>query len=144
MLERLFARFDALCAKYGLFKAETIGDAFLAVAGIPNYINDHVARVRTQQTGGGMSLLHSSLIPSIAAGLCSTCLFQLLLPHRLPSRTQVAAFALEAIEAAHATLIDTEDADLGTVQIRVRCIITLSGISFAAILQQSQAALHAT
>lgn len=47
MLERLFARFDALCAKYGLFKAETIGDAFLAVAGIPTHLSDHVARVRS-------------------------------------------------------------------------------------------------
>lgn len=76
MLDRLFAQFDALCHKYALLKAETIGDAFLAVAGIPDYLSDHVARV--------------------------------------------AAFALEALHAAGATLIDEERPELGTVQIRVR------------------------
>lgn len=46
MLDRLYRELDNLSAKYELFKAETIGDAFLAVAGIPNYQSDHTARVR--------------------------------------------------------------------------------------------------
>lgn len=45
MLDRLYRELDNLSAKFELFKAETIGDAFLAVAGIPHFQSDHVARV---------------------------------------------------------------------------------------------------
>lgn len=35
MLNRLYSQFDALCEKHGVFKVETIGDAFVAVGGAP-------------------------------------------------------------------------------------------------------------
>ena len=33
LLDRLFAKFDALCTAHGLFKVETIGDCYIAAAG---------------------------------------------------------------------------------------------------------------
>lgn len=35
MLNELFSRFDALCDKHSVYKVETIGDCFMAVAGLP-------------------------------------------------------------------------------------------------------------
>lgn len=35
MLNELFSRFDALCEKHNVYKVETIGDCFMAVAGLP-------------------------------------------------------------------------------------------------------------
>lgn len=42
---RRYTVFDALAVKHGLFKVETIGDAFMAVAGIPKHQPDHGAVV---------------------------------------------------------------------------------------------------
>lgn len=40
-----FTAFDAIMEKYGLEKIKTIGDAYLAVCGLPNETPDHAARV---------------------------------------------------------------------------------------------------
>ena len=42
-LNRLFSEFDAICARSGMEKIKTIGDAYLAVGGLPGTREDHVA-----------------------------------------------------------------------------------------------------
>jgi adenylate cyclase len=41
-LNRLFSEFDAICANCGMEKVKTIGDAYLAVGGLPGTREDHV------------------------------------------------------------------------------------------------------
>jgi class 3 adenylate cyclase len=43
MLDEMFKRFDRLCAHHGLEKIKTIGDAYMAAAGVPTPNADHVA-----------------------------------------------------------------------------------------------------
>lgn len=45
MLNQIFTEFDRLARKYGLEKIKTIGDAYMAAAGVPNPADDHAARV---------------------------------------------------------------------------------------------------
>ena len=47
MLDELFTRFDRLAERHGLEKIKTIGDCYMAVAGIPGAMADH-ARVMTR------------------------------------------------------------------------------------------------
>jgi adenylate cyclase len=42
-LNQLFSAFDALCAESGMEKIKTIGDAYMAVGGLPGTREDHVA-----------------------------------------------------------------------------------------------------
>ena len=44
-LNALFSRFDSLCEASGVEKIKTIGDAYLAVGGLPGGREDHVAAV---------------------------------------------------------------------------------------------------
>ena len=44
LLNRLFRRFDALAAAHGLEKIKTIGDGYMAAAGVPQPLDDHAAR----------------------------------------------------------------------------------------------------
>ncbi|MEK6245535.1 MAG: adenylate/guanylate cyclase domain-containing protein [Pseudomonadota bacterium] len=44
LLNRIFSEFDALADAHGLEKIKTIGDAYMAVAGLPNPWPDHAAR----------------------------------------------------------------------------------------------------
>jgi class 3 adenylate cyclase len=44
-IDKNFTRFDKIAEKYGLEKIKTIGDAYLAVCGLPNEIHDHAQRV---------------------------------------------------------------------------------------------------
>jgi adenylate cyclase len=41
-LNALFSAFDAACAEFGVEKIKTIGDAYMAAAGLPGTSNDHV------------------------------------------------------------------------------------------------------
>jgi class 3 adenylate cyclase len=43
LLDEMFKRFDRLCAQHGLEKIKTIGDAYMAAAGVPTPHADHVA-----------------------------------------------------------------------------------------------------
>ena len=46
MLERLYLAFDALAERHGLFKIETIGDAFMCASNlVQDQSNDHVKRI---------------------------------------------------------------------------------------------------
>jgi adenylate cyclase len=45
LLDRVFTRWDVLAARYGLEKIKTIGDAYMAVAGVPDPRPDHAAAV---------------------------------------------------------------------------------------------------
>ena len=44
LLNRIFSEFDALAEAHGLEKIKTIGDAYMAVAGLPNPWPDHAPR----------------------------------------------------------------------------------------------------
>src|SRR6185312_12958825 len=45
LLNELIRGFDSLAAKYGVEKIKTIGDAYMAVAGLPNPAADHAERL---------------------------------------------------------------------------------------------------
>lgn len=45
LLNEMMRRFDALADKYGVEKIKTIGDAYMAVAGLPIPVGDHVDRL---------------------------------------------------------------------------------------------------
>ena len=45
MLNEMMRRFDALAIDYGVEKIKTIGDAYMAVAGVPQPVPDHAARL---------------------------------------------------------------------------------------------------
>lgn len=44
LLNDLFSRFDRLVEQHGMEKIKTIGDAYLAVAGVPEMVEDHAER----------------------------------------------------------------------------------------------------
>jgi len=44
LLAYVFKHFDTICLKHGLEKIKTIGDAYMAVAGAPDYCDDHALR----------------------------------------------------------------------------------------------------
>jgi len=75
-LNRLYTKFDELSRKHGVFKVETVGDAYMAVTNLDK-----------DQTS-----CHAK---------------------------RIAAFAIDAIEAANTTLIDVEDPSKGNIDIRV-------------------------
>jgi adenylate cyclase len=45
LLNEMMRRFDALAVKYGVEKIKTIGDAYMAVAGLPHPVDDHADRL---------------------------------------------------------------------------------------------------
>jgi adenylate cyclase len=45
LLNEMMRRFDALADKYGVEKIKTIGDAYMAVAGLPKAVADHADRL---------------------------------------------------------------------------------------------------
>jgi class 3 adenylate cyclase len=44
MINQLFSEFDGLCEKYGVEKIKTIGDAYMAVCGVPSAVENHAER----------------------------------------------------------------------------------------------------
>ncbi len=45
MLNRLFSEFDEICERHGVEKIKTIGDAYMAAAGLPHPRPDHAAAI---------------------------------------------------------------------------------------------------
>ena len=45
LLSRIVSEFDALAARHGVEKIKTIGDAYMVVAGLPDPVPDHTARL---------------------------------------------------------------------------------------------------
>jgi class 3 adenylate cyclase len=45
MLDSLFSHFDVLCERHGVYKLETIGDAYLVLSGLPTACEDHADRL---------------------------------------------------------------------------------------------------
>ncbi len=43
-LNKLWLEYDAIAKKWGVYKVETIGDAYLGVTGCPDRVSDHAAR----------------------------------------------------------------------------------------------------
>ena len=122
MLDRFFARLDALVEEHGLFKVETIGDAARTRspgtalwASAPPHEQGAVrsrrcvclASLRSSQPGA--SRLRPSPQFIVAGGIPD---FQE--DHTL----RIARFALGAVTAASQTLVDTEDPLLGSIRIR--------------------------
>ena len=67
ILDELFSHFDTLVARHGLEKIKTIGDAYMAAAGVPDPSHDHARRaallgldmreaIATSAVGGGSGL----------------------------------------------------------------------------------------
>ncbi len=55
MLDELFSRFDDLAEQHGVEKIKTIGDAYMAVAGVPTPCADHAERAVAM----GLEMLHA-------------------------------------------------------------------------------------
>jgi class 3 adenylate cyclase len=45
LLETVFNAFDAIARSLGVYKVETIGDCYVAVAGVPNACTDHALKM---------------------------------------------------------------------------------------------------
>ncbi|KAJ1549918.1 hypothetical protein HK405_001923, partial [Cladochytrium tenue] len=43
-LNKMWVEYDAISRRYGMYKVETIGDAFLGVVGAPERVSDHAER----------------------------------------------------------------------------------------------------
>ncbi len=63
-LNALFSRFDALCEGFGVEKIKTIGDAYLAVGGLPGTDPDHVRAV----AGLALEMVDAIRVPAATEG----------------------------------------------------------------------------
>ena len=78
-LDHVFARLDQLADQCGLEKIKTIGDAYLAVAGVPRLRSDHVeaaarlalGHARVFRTVDGLTAKRSPCASGSRAGLLS-------------------------------------------------------------------------
>ncbi len=75
LLSGLFSAFDKLTAKHGVYKIQTIGDAYVLVAGLPFNAVSHLALLAEEDRSG---FLLPSFLRSFFVGLLA-CLFACLL-----------------------------------------------------------------
>jgi class 3 adenylate cyclase len=50
-LNKMWIEYDAIAKRYGMYKVETIGDAFLGVTGAPDKVPDHAERAANFSLG---------------------------------------------------------------------------------------------
>lgn len=60
LLDRVFARWDALAAEYGVEKIKTIGDAYMAAAGVPLPRDDHAEAIADMALAMGPEITRCS------------------------------------------------------------------------------------
>jgi adenylate cyclase len=83
LLDRLFSRFDALVERHGLEKIKTIGDSYMAAAGVPDPEPDHARKaallaldmrdaVATSAIGDGLQLRIGIDSGPVVAGVIGT------------------------------------------------------------------------
>ena len=99
MLDDMYSRFDTLAKKHGLFKVETIGDAYMTVGGLP-------------EPQGICLPFYFSVILFLTL-FCSPS------SQKADHTLRVGRFALEAITSAAEVPIDRDNKRRGFVSIRV-------------------------
>jgi adenylate cyclase len=62
LLDRVFARWDALAAEHGVEKIKTIGDAYMVAGGIPTRRPDHTEAIAEMAVAMGPEVAHLVLI----------------------------------------------------------------------------------
>ena len=62
LLDRVFARWDALAAEHGVEKIKTIGDAYMVAGGIPTRRPDHTEAIAEVALAMGPEVAHLALI----------------------------------------------------------------------------------
>ncbi|RYZ57170.1 MAG: adenylate/guanylate cyclase domain-containing protein, partial [Proteobacteria bacterium] len=85
MLNELFSMFDTLAEKHGLEKIKTIGDSYMAVAGVPHPVADHATAIAhmalemqagveayAKRTGTELSIRIGLHTGSVVAGVIGT------------------------------------------------------------------------
>ena len=102
MLGSLYEKFDELSQKHDVFKVETIGDAVSLQRKVVVMMRAHREWV----------ISHTFLVPQYMA-------VTNLIKDQPDHTKRIAAFAVDAIKAANATLLDKSDPDRGHVNIRV-------------------------
>jgi class 3 adenylate cyclase len=126
MLNDLFSHFDALAAEHGVEKIKTIGDAYMAVAGLPVSCDDHARRMvemargmlleirrHSQETGMPLSIRIGINSGPVVAGVIGRSKFiydlwgdtvnvaSRMESHGVPDRVQVTQPVYEALRAEY-------------------------------------------
>ena len=73
LLDQIFSTFDAIADRHGLEKIKTIGDAYMAAAGLPFPHDDHAAAAArmASEMHGAIDTFDSSGMLKLRIGLCS-------------------------------------------------------------------------
>jgi adenylate cyclase len=124
LLSRIVSEFDALAVRHGVEKIKTIGDAYMVVAGLPDPVPDHTARLARMafdmldyiarlrvDTGLALNIRVGLASGTVTAGVIGTRKFSYDVwgePVNLASRLegQAAPGRILVCPASHARLID--------------------------------------
>ena len=125
LLSRIVTEFDALAVRHGVEKIKTIGDAYMVVAGLPDPVPDHTARLARMaldmldyiarlraDTGLALSIRVGLASGKVTAGVIGTKKFSYDVwgePVNLASRLegQAAPGRVLVCPTSHAQLVDT-------------------------------------
>jgi class 3 adenylate cyclase len=62
-LNKMWQEYDTISKRYGMYKVETIGDAFLGVVGAPDRVPDHAERAAEFSLGKSLSTHRYLIVP---------------------------------------------------------------------------------
>lgn len=117
MLDRLYTRFDILSEKHDIFKVETIGEFHCFRRSV--VANFFFLELQTQPAGDSFvekpPLVAHSFHPVGDAYMAVANLHKPQLKHA----ERIAMFALDALKAAQATMVDEEDPQRGCIRLRI-------------------------